>query len=112
MDKVRGGTPQGSKSLCANCRNAQNVRGLNFQEICICRVTGYPIRITFPVETCSAFSDSRTPALHEMYNIAWVIHSRNRGPMGFADGAKTEITIDPPDRYGGVGPPQQGEPPK
>jgi hypothetical protein len=73
------------------------VRGFNLQELAYCRATGTEsVRIRFPVETCSAFDDKRIPALYQMESIAWNIHSRNRGPMGFTEGSKTEISIDPP----------------
>jgi hypothetical protein len=100
MDKVRGGTPYGTKSMCVNCRNAQVVRGLNNQELTVCRLNGWPLAVRFPVESCSGFDDKRTPPLHEMHQIAWVIHARNRGPIGFSGDGKTEIVVEPPNPYG------------
>jgi hypothetical protein len=97
-DKVHDGTPQGSKSLCVNCRNAHLIHGLNFEQHIFCRATQPGFRVTFPVEKCSVFDDKRVPSLYQMETIAWSIQSRNRGPMGFASDSKIEIVISPPER--------------
>lgn len=105
-DKVHGGTPRGSISICLNCRSAHVIRGINFQSQIICRAGAHGFIVRFPIEECSIFDDKRIPALYQMQDIAWTIQSRNRGPIGFTDGGRTEITIEPPNRNS----PIQGEP--
>jgi hypothetical protein len=106
-DKVMGGTPVGTQSLCVTCRAAYRVRGLNFQEVVYCQKLTPSARITFPVETCSAYDDKRTPALYQMEEIAWQVQSRNRGAVGFAGGRDMTIQIVPPgERTNQPAPPQ------
>ena len=106
-DKVIGGTPQGSLSLCRLCRMAHHIRGLNLQEEIYCRAVTPMIRIAFPVETCSIFDDKRMPSLYMMEQIAWSVQSRNRGPVGFEDEGRTRVTVEPPSQFGVP----QGQPP-
>ena len=94
MDKVRGGTPKGSDSICLGCRHAFVIKGVNNQQIVHCQPVEKTIR--FPVYECSQFDDKSQPPLYEMQRIAWTVHSRNRGPMGFADGRQLEVVIEPP----------------
>ena len=96
MNKVIGGTPQGSQSLCATCRFAQNMRGLNMQQESICLRTQPNRLIKFPVETCSGYDDKRIPSLYDMENIAWRVQTRNRGPAGFAPDGTLEVEIERP----------------
>ena len=99
MDKVRGGTPKGFQSLCTTCRFAQVIRGLNLQEEVFCRAANPVMRVSFPVETCSLYDDKRIPSRWDMEQIAWVVQSRNRGPMGFAgESSRLQITIEPPNK--------------
>ncbi len=95
-DKVRGGTPKGSTSLCLRCRSAFVVRGLNLEEIVDCRKM--EMRMTFRVESCSQFDDKSRPSLYEMERVAWIVTSRNRGPVGFSGERTAEIHIEPPDQ--------------
>jgi hypothetical protein len=98
MDKVRGGTPKSSEAMCLNCRQAHIIRGSDLQNRVYCNAGGYGPRIvTFPVIECSVFDDKRYASRYDMESIAWVVHSRNRGPMGFSEGAGMQISIDPPD---------------
>jgi hypothetical protein len=96
-DKVRGGTPKGSNSICLNCRKAQVIRGINFQSQIICYASSKGFVMGYPVEECSVFDDKRVPALYQMEQIAWTVQSRNRGPIGFAGDGRMEVTIVPPD---------------
>lgn len=96
MDKVHGGTPKGSSSLCYTCRAAQRIRGLNFQETIICGMQHPSLLVTFPVETCSSYDDKRLPALYAMERIAWEVKSRNRGAVGFVGDRDMVIEITPP----------------
>lgn len=96
-DKVYRGTPKTQTSMCLNCRNALTARGLNREEVVYCRATGnQALRVTFPVVECSSFDDKAQPALYQMENIAWIVKSRNRGPVGFVGDGKTEVVVEPP----------------
>lgn len=106
-DKVHGGTPVGNQSLCVTCRAAHVVRGVNMQEMTICRV-GQAFTVKFPVATCSAYDDKRQPPIWEMEKIAWQVQSRSRGPVGFTGGRSLLITIEPPSNP--FGPPMQPAP--
>jgi hypothetical protein len=97
MDKVHGGTPRGGReSMCKSCRLAQVTKGINNQELVFCRASGNGLEIKFPVVECSIYDDKSRAPLYEMQSIAWIVKSRNHGPMGFTEGGKTEIVIDPP----------------
>jgi hypothetical protein len=55
------------------------------------------------------YDDKRLPSLSEMHDIAWNIHSRNRGQVGFVGGDKMQVVIEPPAKIGTEGePPQHG----
>lgn len=105
MNKVIGGTPIGSKSMCQTCRYAQNIRGINMQERTICVRTAPAFPITFPILTCSGYDDKRQPSLYDMEQIAWNVQSRNRGPVGYAPDGSLNIEIQPPERQPGQQPP-------
>lgn len=99
MNKVHGGTPKTVKSLCLSCRNAQVVKGLNFEHLIYCSEIGWgsTAKINFTVTECSKYDDKSHPSLADYYKTGWVIESRNRGPVGFKGGAEErEITINPP----------------
>jgi len=106
MLKIHMGTPKGRNSICKMCANAQNVRGLDLQETVICNAVNPSRRVTFPVETCTLFTDSRLPSLDDMRKIAWTVETRNRGKWGFASGVQYEVTIEPP-RHDGQDVPAQ-----
>jgi hypothetical protein len=111
MNKVYGGTPVGNKSLCATCRMAHHVRGIDMQEQLICRGYQNTLFIRFPVETCSIYDDKRVPSLYQMEQIAWAVTSRSRGAVGFGGQAANEIHIEPPQTQigqPGVAPPITG----
>lgn len=95
-DRVIGGTPKGTKSLCVTCRAAHHVSGLNLQQVVYCQKLSPSARITFPVETCSGYDDKRNPALYQMEEIAWQVQSRSRGSVGFAGDRDLSIQIVPP----------------
>lgn len=97
-DRVIGGTPVGNKSLCATCRMAHHVRGINMQEVTLCRANNLPLTVRFPVETCSIYDDKRIPSFYQMEQIAWAVTSRSRGAVGFGGELTREIHIEPPDR--------------
>ena len=97
-DKVLGGTPKGLESMCSTCRYAQRIRGMNLQELVICR-NNTPVRVPFPVAECSTYDDKRKPAIWDMEKIAWQVESRNRGAVGFGEASTREIRINPPSEY-------------
>src|SRR5579864_4680308 len=95
-DKVHGGTPQSKQSLCLSCRWGLVIRGVNFQEIVACQLPRPTLLIKFPVVECSNYDDKRVPSKWDMEQIAWQVHSRNRGPVGFLGDEETRIVIEPP----------------
>jgi len=74
---------------------------VNLQEMIHCRK--FDSRITFPVVRYSVYDNKAMPDLGTMREIAWEVHSRKRGPIGFAGDSNELITITPPNRYG-IGP--------
>lgn len=90
--KIHGGTVgHGDPPLCETCRYATVVRGASLgDEIVECSqlVCGGG-RITFPVMSCSSYSDRRRPSLREMEEIAWILRSDpKRNEIGFVRAAK------------------------
>lgn len=102
MDKVIGGTPRGSRSLCHSCRFAQVMRGINMQEEIRClRLGQQPPLVRFPVADCNVYESKSSPSLYQMEQIAWQVTSRHRGPAGFGVEAQREVHIEPPVRNEG-----------
>lgn len=97
MNKVIGGTPRSSDSLCKTCRAAFHVRTVNLGEIVICRAIGSGLRIPVPIAECGSYDDKRQPGLYDMQQIAWQVQTRNRGIAGFAPDKNLTIEIEPPD---------------
>ena len=76
--KIRGGTvDHGQRSLCDTCRWSTIIRGAKLgDEIVECDQLSYRHqRITFPVVSCSRYSDRRQASLREMEELAWVLRS-------------------------------------
>jgi hypothetical protein len=98
-DKVYGGTPRSQRSLCLNCRNAHVAKGVDLQDRVYCNAGGYgPRRVGFVVVDCSVFDDKSRASRYEMEQIAWTVQSRNRGPIGFAEESRMQVTIEPPQK--------------
>jgi hypothetical protein len=79
--KIQGGTVRhGEPSLCVTCRHATVVQGPGLQDrIVDCALlSSRDSRITFPVSSCSGYSDRRNPSLREMEDIAWVLRTDSR----------------------------------
>jgi hypothetical protein len=97
--KITGGTVQhGQASLCGTCRHATIIRGTSLRhEFVDCgRLYGQNGRITFPVTTCTGYSDSRLPSIREMEEIAWILRTdAKRNSIGFVQAKK----LKPRDRY-------------
>jgi len=85
--KILKGTTTGSGTpLCHSCRWATIVRGPQLKnEIISCaQLSGSASRITFPVESCTGYSDRRLTSLRDMEDIAWVLRSdERRKQIGF-----------------------------
>jgi hypothetical protein len=79
-------TAESGRSPCGTCRYATIVRGVRLRdEIIECSELGCGRgRITFPVTSCSAYSDKRRPSLRAMEEIAWVLRS---GPKETTSGS-------------------------
>lgn len=100
--KIRGGTVNhGEPSLCLTCRWATIVKGPCLQdEIVECgQLYNRHSRITFPVNSCTAYSDRRRASLREMEEIAWVLRSDpRRNSIGFVPArrlrAKDRFVLD------------------
>jgi hypothetical protein len=83
--KVKGGTPQGTKTLCVTCRWAHIVKGFSTsQEQIRCRWLSQDPFVPFPVSECSSYDDKRLPSKLDMEKIAWVLLTKKAGrTIGF-----------------------------
>jgi hypothetical protein len=85
--RIRGGTVQhGEPSLCKTCRSSVEIKGPSLNdEIVLCRqIRSGQQQITFPVMSCTAYSDRTQPSLWHMEEIAWVLRSDpSRARIGF-----------------------------
>ena len=83
--KIKGGTPQGSETLCVTCRWAHIVKGFNASQTqirCTWIADGPPV--PFPVSECSSYEDKRLPSKRDMEKIAWVLLTKKAGrTIGF-----------------------------
>jgi hypothetical protein len=96
--KIQDGTAtQDGPSLCVTCRYATIIRGARLgDEIIQCGELYGRSRVTFPVITCSAYSDKRRASIREMEEIAWVLRSDERKrTIGFVPAS----SLKPRDRY-------------
>lgn len=78
--KIHGGTiTDGKTPLCTTCRWATIIRGAKLSdEITACGRLAERDRITFPVASCSSYSDRTRASLHDLEDIAWVLRSDRR----------------------------------
>jgi hypothetical protein len=95
--KIRDGTPlQEGESLCNTCSNARIIRGRRAdEELVLCdAVIMQPVRVTFKVTSCGAYSDDSLPPYQELVEKAWILHPRrSKGrTAGFVRGA--DLTMD------------------
>lgn len=83
--KVKGGTPEGSESLCRTCRWAHIVKGFSAsQEQIRCCWLAHNPPVQFPVSQCSSYDDKRLPSKCDMEKIAWVLLTKKAGrTIGF-----------------------------
>lgn len=85
--KVRGGTVNhGQRSLCETCRWSTVIRGTKLgDEIVECNQLSYRNqRITFPVASCTRYSNREQSGIREMEEVAWILRSDpQRKQVGF-----------------------------
>ena len=96
--KIRGGTANhGEPPLCATCRCATIAKGPRLRdEIVECSRLSERATITFPVVSCTGYSDKRLPSIHEMEETAWVLRSDpRRNHLGFVHASR----LTAKDRY-------------
>jgi len=97
--KIQGGTVRyGEPSLCLTCRYATVIRGPSLQDrIVDCgQISSGLSRISFPVSSCTGYSDKRHPSLREMEEIAWVLRTdARRNHIGFVQARD----LKPGERY-------------
>lgn len=83
--KVKGGTPQGTETLCVTCRRAQIVKGFRESEYKVfCKTLLHSWPVEFPVSQCNDYDDKRLPSKCDMEKIAWVLMTKKPGrTIGF-----------------------------
>jgi len=86
--KVYAGTPsQSEESLCERCRHSTITRGRRLdEEIVRCEAIPMtrPLVITFPVASCTAYTDADLPSYSELFEKAWILKPHDgRRPAGF-----------------------------
>ncbi len=88
--KVKGGTPQGSGTICTTCRWAQIVKGYSASQKVVFCSRLYPDRtLDFPVAYCSAYDDKRIASKQDMEKIAWILLTKKAGrTIGFVTAAQ------------------------
>ena len=87
--KIHGAVRPGEPSLCVTCRHATIVQGPGLQDrIVDCsQLSSRDSRVSFPVHSCSAYSDRRHPSVREMEDIAWILRTDARKKsIGFVQG--------------------------
>ena len=74
--KVKGGTPQGSDTLCRTCSYGHIIKGFRAtEEEVYCRYFYLEREIHFPVSACTFYEDRRLASKREMEEIAWVLRT-------------------------------------
>jgi hypothetical protein len=88
--RVKGGTPQGSDTLCRTCSRGHIIKGFRAtEEDVFCRHFYIEREILFPVSECSWYEDKRLANKAEMEEIAWFLTTRKPGrSVGFVSAAR------------------------
>jgi hypothetical protein len=74
--KVKGGTPQGSETLCRTCSYGHIIKGFRATEVEVyCRYFYLEREIRFPVSECTFYEDRRLASKREMEEIAWILRT-------------------------------------
>lgn len=84
MNKVQGGTRDSKEPLCVTCHSGLVVKGTReSHDFTVCQAHMEPIRITFPVTSCTEYRDRRQPTKHEYEETAWILHVSPSRKVGF-----------------------------
>lgn len=102
--KVAGETPKSGKSICKTCKHAKHIVGQNCQDITLCHLfAGHGSAkgpVPFRIAECGDYHPVNLPWLHEMYDMAWIVEARKRGPAGFGEAARNpdemEVVVTKP----------------
>lgn len=106
--KVRGGTPQGSDTLCQTCCYGHVIKGFRAtEEEVFCRYFYLEREIRFPVSECTFYEDRRLASKRAMEGIAWILRTdMPRRRVGFispeqlreieAEAAAVSTNVDEP----------------
>ena len=83
--KVKGGTQQGSDTLCRTCSYGHIIKGFRAtEEEVFCRYFYLEREIHFPVSECTFYEDRRLASKREMEEIAWILRTDSpRRHVGF-----------------------------
>ena len=74
--KVKGGTPQGSDTLCRTCSYGHTIKGFRAtEEEVYCRYFYLEREIHFSVSACTFYEDRRLASKREMEEIAWILRT-------------------------------------
>jgi hypothetical protein len=74
--KVKGGTPQGSDTLCRTCSHGHIIKGFRAtEEEVFCRYFYLEREIHYPVSECTFYEDRRLASKREMEEIAWILRT-------------------------------------
>jgi hypothetical protein len=110
--KVLDGTKKSGKNLCLSCGHMSRRIGQNNEDEIVCGSYKFQSDLNgaslvhFKVAECSEYRPFNQQTLKDMYESAWVVQARKKGPAGFqldpsapktADGEEeTVIEIVPP----------------
>lgn len=92
--KVRGGTAkEGSSPLCHSCSHCTRAAGAAIRhEVLYCHTLRR--QVTFPVLSCSSYSNAAAPDLWNMQQIAWSLCTDKKGnKIGFFSPQKAKELI-------------------
>jgi len=88
--RVKGGTPQGSDTLCRTCSYGHIITGFcASEEDVFCRYFYLEREIRFKVSQCTFYEDRRLASKKDMEEIAWVLTTKKPGrSVGFVSAAR------------------------
>jgi hypothetical protein len=92
--RVKGGTPQGTETLCRTCARGHIISGFRAtEEEVFCRTFYIEREIRFPVRECTFYEDRRLASKEDMEEIAWRLRSTTTKPnqsLGFVSAAQLQ----------------------
>jgi hypothetical protein len=74
-----------ARRIGQNCEEEIYCRSYSFENT----VTGNGNLVPFRVAECTEYQPFNQQDLKSMYDIAWIVQVRKRGPAGFGDAVKT-----------------------